>query len=210
MPIVGHADDLRWSIELNRADHFLLTTVHGLANPRSWLACFKALAVAATACRCPQLLIDHRDSPLNLSILDAYDLPQHIAKQHPPADMTAALVFDRQTDPNKFLDDRFFNSALPVKVFYNVFHAITWLQFTRPSDHQFLPSNTLSPQAPVTPSRTCAPSSLISSGKSALNAVTSGPSNSPTTPKLEIRGSPFTHYGSSGRHCLLPDRGNAL
>jgi hypothetical protein len=126
-PMVGSLQDLHWSIDFICPHHFLLVKTQGPLTSRSWAACAQAVVAATTACQCVHLLIDHRDSPLQFSTLETYDLPRNFNALTPPRGFHAAVVFARPCDQTRFLDDRLHNSGLCAKVFYDFDQAKDWL-----------------------------------------------------------------------------------
>jgi hypothetical protein len=126
-PIVGSVQDLRWSIDFIRPHHFLLVKTQGPLTSCYWALCAKAVVAATAACQCAHLLIDHRDSPLQFSTLETYNLPKDFNTLNPPLGFVAAVVFARPSDQSRFLDDRFANTRLPAQIFYDFDRGKEWL-----------------------------------------------------------------------------------
>ena len=126
-PSVGSVADLHWSIDFIRPHHFLLVKTQGPLTFCSWATCAKAVVAATAACPCPHLLIDHRDSPLQFSTLETYKLPNDFNALTPPPGFVAAVVFACPSDQTLFLDDRFANTMIQAKIFYDLDRAKDWL-----------------------------------------------------------------------------------
>ena len=150
-PIVGSVQDLHRSIDFIRPHQFLLIKTQGPLTFCSWAVCAQAAVAATAACQCAHLLIDHRDSPLQFSTLETYNLPKDFNALNPPSGFAAAVVFACPSDQSRFLDDRFANTRVQAQIFYDFDRAKDWLLAFIRSEKDTAPAEVPSPGHPRPP-----------------------------------------------------------
>jgi hypothetical protein len=152
-PVVGQWDDLRWSFDFIRPDHYLLVRTQGPLKAGLWHPYAKALFAVAQACQCPFFLVDHRQSSLDFSSLAIYDTPEDLRNLNAPPNMAGAVVFARPTDLTRLLHYRLSHTNLRLRVFHDLDDGKDWLLNIIQSELDTKSAKIRSPPSPTGPNR---------------------------------------------------------
>ncbi len=152
-PIVGQRDDLHWSFDFIRRDHYLLVRTQGPLKAGLWQPYAKALFAVAAACQCPYFLVDHRRSSLDFTSMAIHDTPEDLRNLNAPSNMAGAVVFARPTDLTRLLHYRLSHTSLRLRVFHDLGEGKDWLLKIIHSEQDTQSARIPSPPSPPGPNR---------------------------------------------------------